>query len=77
MIRDTIKEKPDITLNELIESLGLSVTESGLSKHMKKLKLTYKKNSPCEGTTAQRRRRGEKSVAREPAKLRRRETQIS
>lgn len=42
-IRDKIKEIPDITLNELIEVLDLNVTESGLSKHLKKMGLTYKK----------------------------------
>ena len=42
-IREVIKESPDITLNELIVALDLNVTESGLSKHLKKMGLTFKK----------------------------------
>ncbi|MDR2204518.1 MAG: hypothetical protein LBE76_09570 [Nitrososphaerota archaeon] len=42
-IRQTIKEKPDITLQELIDELSLNVGESGLSRRLKKMGLTYKK----------------------------------
>jgi transposase len=42
-IRQTIKEKPDITLQELIAELSLNVCESGLSRRLKKMGLTYKK----------------------------------
>lgn len=42
-IRALIKKQPDVTLLEMIENLGLNVTESGLSKHLKKMGLTYKK----------------------------------
>jgi len=42
-IRQTIKEKPDITLQELIDELSLNVCESGLSRRLKKMGLTYKK----------------------------------
>jgi transposase len=42
-IREAIKKTPDITLNELITTLDLKITESGLSKHLKKTGLTYKK----------------------------------
>jgi transposase len=42
-IRQTIKEKPDITLQELIAELSLNVGESGLSRRLKKMGLTYKK----------------------------------
>ena len=42
-ICQTIKKTPDITLNELITTLNLKVTESGLSKHLKKTGFTYKK----------------------------------
>jgi len=38
-----VKEKPDITQEELIEELGLNITQSGMSRHMKKLGLTLKK----------------------------------
>ena len=42
-IRALFKKNCDITINEMIEELGLNVTESGLSKHLKKMGLTYKK----------------------------------
>jgi transposase len=42
-IRQTIKEKTDITLQELIAELSLNVGESGLSRRLKKMGLTYKK----------------------------------
>ena len=38
-----IEEQPDITLNELIEEFSLSISESALSKRLKKANLTYKK----------------------------------
>ena len=38
-----VKETPDITQEELIEELGLDVTQSGMSRHMKKLGLSLKK----------------------------------
>ncbi|MCL2643722.1 MAG: helix-turn-helix domain-containing protein, partial [Candidatus Bathyarchaeota archaeon] len=44
-IKDTIAETPDITLNELIDKLSLDLTEGGLSFHLKKLGLTFKKRS--------------------------------
>ena len=43
-ICQTIKKTPDITLNELITTLGLNVTESGLSKHLKKQDSHIKKD---------------------------------
>jgi len=49
-IRKAIKKTPDITLNELITTLGLNVTESGLSKHLKKTGLTYKKRHSAQTT---------------------------
>jgi len=44
-IRKTITETPDITLNELIDKLSLDLTEGGLSFHLKKMGLTFKKRS--------------------------------
>lgn len=38
-----IEEQPDITLNELIEAFLLRISESALSKRLKKAGLTYKK----------------------------------
>jgi len=38
-----IEETPDITLNELIEKFELPITESTLSKRLKKLGYTFKK----------------------------------
>jgi transposase len=42
-IRAKIAETPDITLNELREELSLDLSESGLSLHLKKLGLSFKK----------------------------------
>jgi transposase len=42
-IRDKIQKTPDITINELIEELHLDITESGLSKHLKAMGLSFKK----------------------------------
>jgi len=50
-IRKAIKGSPDITLNELIEALSLNVTESGLSRHLKKMGLTYKKRRSIQRTS--------------------------
>jgi transposase len=38
-----IEETPDITINEIIEGLDLSISESGLSKRLKKMGYTFKK----------------------------------
>ena len=38
-----IKEQPDITQEDLIEELHLDITQSGMSRHLKKLGLTLKK----------------------------------
>jgi len=40
---DKIKEQPDITLLELIDELKLPMSESGLSRRLKRLGLTFKK----------------------------------
>ena len=42
-IIDAVHENPDITQDKLIEKFGLSVTQSGLSRHMIKLELSLKK----------------------------------
>jgi transposase len=42
-IINKIKEKPDITQAELIDELKLSISQPGLSKHLKKLGFTLKK----------------------------------
>lgn len=38
-----IEEQPDITLLEMIDEFSLDITESGLSKMLKKLDFTFKK----------------------------------
>jgi transposase len=38
------KEKPDITINDLIAECELDITESGMSKKLKKRGITFKKN---------------------------------
>jgi len=42
-IKDTITKTPDITLLELNDKLSLNLTEGGLSFHLKKMGLTFKK----------------------------------
>jgi transposase len=42
-IKEQIKQTPDITLNELIDKLDLTITQSGLSKQLKQMGLTFKK----------------------------------
>jgi len=42
-IRTKIQQQPDITLLELIDELQLDLTQSGLSKHLKAMGLTFKK----------------------------------
>ena len=42
-IFEKVQKRPDITQEELIDELGLNITQAGLSKHMKKLGLTLKK----------------------------------
>ena len=42
-IRNKIQQTPDITINELIEELSLDLTESGMSRHLKAMGLTFKK----------------------------------
>ena len=42
-IREAIKNKPDITLLDIIDELSLNISESGLSKRLSKMNLTYKK----------------------------------
>jgi len=39
------REQPDMTLNEIIAELELDITESGLSKKLKKKGVTFKKNN--------------------------------
>ena len=54
-IRIKIAQTPDITLLELIAELNLDITESGLSRHLKKMDLTFKKDSPCKRQKTSRR----------------------
>jgi len=42
-IKSTIKEKPDITAEELIEKLSLNLTTSGLYRRLSKMGLSFKK----------------------------------
>ena len=42
-IKTQIEKTPNITIPELIQKLNLPITESGLSKLLKKVGLTYKK----------------------------------
>ena len=49
-IQAKIAQTPDITLNELCEELSLDLSESGLSLHLKKMDLTYKKRRSMQTT---------------------------
>jgi len=42
-IRDYIKNNNDATLEEMIEALSINLTVSGLSRHLDKMDLSYKK----------------------------------
>jgi len=42
-IRDYISQNNDATLEEMIEALSISLTVSGLSRHLDKMGLSYKK----------------------------------
>ncbi|MDR1992002.1 MAG: hypothetical protein LBQ98_00630 [Nitrososphaerota archaeon] len=49
-IKTKIHQTPDITLLELIDELALDLTESGLSRHLKKMDLTFKKRLTMQTT---------------------------
>jgi putative transposase len=52
-VRCRVVERPDITINELIEEFPLPITESGLGRIVKhKLGFVYKKNDTCGRTRA-------------------------
>jgi len=42
-IKAKIQQTPDITLNELRAELSIDLTESGMSRHLKAMGLTFKK----------------------------------
>jgi transposase len=44
-VEEKIKEKPDVTLRELIEVFDLKISESGLSKKLKKIGYTFKRDT--------------------------------
>jgi transposase len=47
-----IEEQPDVTLLELIDEFTLDISESGLSKMLKKLDFTFKKDFSSERARA-------------------------
>jgi transposase len=49
-IIEEIEQNSDITLNELIDKFELKITESGLSKYLKALGLSFKKRQPTQQT---------------------------
>jgi len=53
-VKNTIIERPDITLRELLEKHSLPIGISGLCKIIKKLGFRYKKNSIPQRATAKR-----------------------
>jgi transposase len=54
LIRQTIRETPGRNLLDLIEKLRLPIRESGLSRRLKKMGLTYKKDAPSKRAKARR-----------------------
>ncbi len=50
-LKQSIAEHPDYTIQRRIDVLELPITESGLSRLLKRLGYTFKKNNPCEWTT--------------------------
>ena len=52
-IRLKIKEKCDITLEKLIEELHLEITVSGLSRHLGKMGLSFKKRCSTQVTKSE------------------------
>lgn len=45
-LAELVRQQPDATLVELRDRLGVSVTPWAISKALRELKLTYKKNDP-------------------------------
>jgi len=45
---EKLKEKPDMTINELIVEFNFDITESGMSKKLKKSGVTFKKRQPTQ-----------------------------
>ena len=46
LLRQTVHEHPDATLEELKELTGFSVSIATISRALKRLRITFKKNSP-------------------------------
>lgn len=53
-IRSKIEENCDITREKLISELQLNIKESGLSRHLKKIGLSLRKNATSEQSEARR-----------------------
>jgi transposase len=66
-IRLKIKENCDIRLEDLISELSLELTISGLSRHLKKMGISLKKNTPPQRTKARRCCHRKAKMARKPA----------
>jgi len=75
-ICQTIKKTPDITLNELITTLNLKITESGLCKHLKKQDSHIKKDTTTKQPTTRRHYQSKKHMERNTKKVRHRQTWI-
>ena len=53
-IKTALKNKPDTTTTELIAELDLKISKSGLSKHLAKMNLSYKKRHSTQRTKTRR-----------------------
>jgi transposase len=61
LVKELVADQPDITLAELQVRLAkkrVKVSQSGISRFLHHIKLTFKKKSPCSRTRPARRRRG-------------------
>lgn len=51
-LQQLVQERPDATLQELREALGVPVTLGTVWRALKRLQITFKKSDPCRGATA-------------------------
>ena len=51
-LQHLVAERPDATLNELRDALGVPVSASTIWRALRRLQITFKKSPACRGTTA-------------------------
>jgi transposase len=73
-IREFIRNNNDATLEEILESLSINLTVSGLSRRLDKMGLSYKKDTPPKKSTKRKCCCHPKEMARKPRRFRHRQT---